>query len=451
MKNFILSICIPTWNRCDLLALLLLNISKEIYGLDNIVEVVVSDNASTDQTKKIVSEAPIKVVYDCQKETVGFAKNLLHATTTLATGEFIWVIGDDDLLLPGSIKRVLKSIATARDVDYHYANFGWIDTKLRENIIVKLGGVPPAPTLKNLQCDDLEWRLLSRIEDLAFIPGKNPSSLFSGIFCFIVRRSIFIQNKDTIKPSDSLDGTSTELSDAFPHAMLTLPYLAGHPIAYIGTPTVMQGVGGWEWSPQASKIMIRSTYDLLVWLETTNFAKDALERLRASYAEMAGLYFAKMLIFPEENKGSEQVLPQAIPSAITSHGFWKSFMEYSRRENDRDTENKIIKAHLKSALAEQKAPSIGIWGYSRFRIDYFDNTENIKDIKWIGDSDSSLEDYSVPKTSIKITQPRTMTDACINILILGVNLSLVETLTAESIKMLPPGVKIVSVMGVRSS
>lgn len=328
-----LSICIPTWNRATLLELLLQQLAREAQGLGNAVEIVVSDNASDDATAEVVACTPVPVVYGRQKRTVGFATNLLHATTVLASGEFVWSIGDDDLPLPGSVRRILDSLATAPDVDYHYVNFGWIDVESRNTTLRDNAGVPPPASLDRLQCDTREWRRLNRLEDLVFLPGYNPSALFAGIFCYVVRRRIYIDQAQTIRPSDSLDGASTRLDDAFPHAMLTLPPLAGKPAAYIGEPTILQGVNGWEWGVHASKTMIRSTHDLLEWLATTGFADDAIARLNVSYAEMAGRLLARMLVFPDRHAGIEHVLEKAIPAAVREPGFWTHFLRVIREES----------------------------------------------------------------------------------------------------------------------
>lgn len=451
MNNPLLSICIPTWNRCELLELLLRNLEKELKGIDHFVEIVVSDNASTDCTTEIIDRSPVKVVYGRHKKTVSFAKNLLHATTMLAKGEFVWVVGDDDLFLPGGIKRVIHSLQTAGDLDYHYANFGWIDVEVRAKVVNDLQGIPPASTLERLQCDDRNWRRLERIEDLAFLPGYNPSALFSGIFCFIVRRQYYLQYSHTISPTDSLDGSSTELSDAFPHAMITLPHLAGRPIAYIGEPTVMQGINGWAWQAHAAKTMIRSTYDLLIWLNSTKFAEDARHRLRASYAEMAGRLLAKMLLFPELNIGLDLVLKKAIPSVATEYGFWENFISVARYEIKLTSDKEILSTHIRLALASEPHPSIGIWGYSRFYTDLFGNdTDKQQLIRWVGDSNNCLEGIIAQNTNIRITPTETLRNAPINILVLAVREDYVNELIERSRTMLPRNVRIISVLGIDS-
>jgi abequosyltransferase len=55
MNNFLLSICIPTYNRAEYLEITLNSIvSQKVFVENHIVEIVVSDNCSTDNTKEVV-------------------------------------------------------------------------------------------------------------------------------------------------------------------------------------------------------------------------------------------------------------------------------------------------------------------------------------------------------------------------------------------------------------
>jgi glycosyltransferase involved in cell wall biosynthesis len=125
----LLSICIPTWNRADLLRDFLLSLSQHITPYLDQVEIVISDNASTDHTQDIIASSGLPITHGKQSSTVGFTKNVLSVTTELARGEFIWVVGDDDLILPSAIATILDSITKHPELDYHYLNFGWINAK----------------------------------------------------------------------------------------------------------------------------------------------------------------------------------------------------------------------------------------------------------------------------------------------------------------------------------
>ena len=72
----------------------------------NEVEVCISDNASDDNTKEIVQrfQKDIKIKYLRNNENLGFARNAIK-TVSSASGEFSWLIGDDDLITPNAFKN----------------------------------------------------------------------------------------------------------------------------------------------------------------------------------------------------------------------------------------------------------------------------------------------------------------------------------------------------------
>ncbi len=109
----LLSICIPSYNRAALLGELLDRVASNLAGdLADVVEVVVSDNASPDETEMVAARhAPLikRFVYIRQQENIGSDRNFL-ACVAAASGTFCWLMGDDDLPEPGGIARVVQVI-----------------------------------------------------------------------------------------------------------------------------------------------------------------------------------------------------------------------------------------------------------------------------------------------------------------------------------------------------
>lgn len=124
--NPILSICIPTFNRGDLLYETLESIVPQ---LSNQVEVVISDNCSSDNTraivKKYISRFP-SIRYFCADRNMGADWNYLRVVE-LALGKYCWLLGSDDLINKNSINKALELIQSGADVyvlgvlscDYH--------------------------------------------------------------------------------------------------------------------------------------------------------------------------------------------------------------------------------------------------------------------------------------------------------------------------------------------
>ena len=105
-----ISICIPTYNRSRMVAELLDSIIAQ--GCEDDIEVVVSDDASPDDTVAIVRNYAGRIkafTFLPQPKNLGLDANFL-AVVAAATGDYIWLMGDDDRIEPGGLARVLDAI-----------------------------------------------------------------------------------------------------------------------------------------------------------------------------------------------------------------------------------------------------------------------------------------------------------------------------------------------------
>jgi glycosyltransferase involved in cell wall biosynthesis len=101
-----LSIAIPTYNGAQTIRETLDSIVSQ---LEECVEIVVSDNASTDSTADIVREYQARypvIRYFCNDENFGVDRNFDLAVQR-AAGKYVWFFGDDDKMCCGGIKKVL--------------------------------------------------------------------------------------------------------------------------------------------------------------------------------------------------------------------------------------------------------------------------------------------------------------------------------------------------------
>jgi len=111
-----LSILIPTYNRSKKLLRLLNNIEEEIsyIGKTNLkVDVVISDNASIDDTGNVVASFishKYRLSYFRQDTNVGFDRNIKFLYEK-ADSDYVWFLADDDILLPSAIQTVIHGLA----------------------------------------------------------------------------------------------------------------------------------------------------------------------------------------------------------------------------------------------------------------------------------------------------------------------------------------------------
>lgn len=106
-KDIILSVCIPTYNGGNRIEKCLDALAVSFGKLTD-VEVVVSDNGSTDNTSAILenySKIGNYKVYHNQ-ENLGFNENIRLLIDQYAKGKYCWIIGDDDYIDPDAIERV---------------------------------------------------------------------------------------------------------------------------------------------------------------------------------------------------------------------------------------------------------------------------------------------------------------------------------------------------------
>lgn len=106
INKSILTIGIPVYNGGSDLKRLLDSIFSQNFDRE-LVEIIISNNASEDDTRKISNSYKIK--YYENNENIGADKNILKVVE-LASSKYVWVIGHDDILALNSINLVLDSI-----------------------------------------------------------------------------------------------------------------------------------------------------------------------------------------------------------------------------------------------------------------------------------------------------------------------------------------------------
>ena len=133
-----LSIAIPTWNRAPRLEKLLDSILFQTKELKGEVEICVSDNNSSDNTMEIVTgfqkKYPGLINYNKNKENIGAERNML-LLMEMAKGDFIWLMGDDDLITSNGLNEVINFIKKNKE-----EKIGLIVVKLESYFINKSTG-----------------------------------------------------------------------------------------------------------------------------------------------------------------------------------------------------------------------------------------------------------------------------------------------------------------------
>ena len=123
-SKYKLSICIPNYNRSKYLKNCLNSIflAKSQSSLE--FEVCISDNNSSEKISPIIryfKKKKLKINYSKNKKNLGFGANFLKVVN-MACGEFIWVIGNDDLLYKNALKKLDSLFSMNKEVDFFFIN-----------------------------------------------------------------------------------------------------------------------------------------------------------------------------------------------------------------------------------------------------------------------------------------------------------------------------------------
>ena len=125
IKSNKISICIPTYNRSDLLISQLNFWEKEISYFKDSVEIIVADNFSD----KIHREKIIKYKSDkdffhlkLNEKNLGAIGNIYYLLG-LVDSDYVWFVSDDDLLLGGILKHLTEIIKNNKPLSYIFLKY----------------------------------------------------------------------------------------------------------------------------------------------------------------------------------------------------------------------------------------------------------------------------------------------------------------------------------------
>ena len=103
----LVSVCIPTYNCSDYIAETLDSVLNQTYKN---IEIIITDNASTDETVKIIKKySDDRINLFINETKLGMVNNWNEAVSK-ASGEYIKLLCSDDLLSPDAIEKQVKAL-----------------------------------------------------------------------------------------------------------------------------------------------------------------------------------------------------------------------------------------------------------------------------------------------------------------------------------------------------
>jgi glycosyltransferase involved in cell wall biosynthesis len=242
-----LSICIPTYNRCGHLTNCLQSIiSNKAKGTVN-VQVCVSDNCSTDDTLEVVrrAQAHIDIKYDRSPRNLGIPRNFLKAVE-MADGEFVWLIGDDDLLMPSALQEVLDLIDRHQDVDFFYVNSFHLTTDYVLSFPQPFDTVNLPRGMKPFS----SWTRSGRTKFIDLVNPKISFDFLGGMYLAVFRRRNWIEHAGVLDAAAMCDSrVFSHFDNTFPHVKIFASAFAGSNAYFSAKPLSVCLTGAREWAP----------------------------------------------------------------------------------------------------------------------------------------------------------------------------------------------------------
>jgi glycosyltransferase involved in cell wall biosynthesis len=222
----LLSICIPTYNRAQKLKRLLDSIFNQLNdSLRKEIEVCISNNDSPDDTEQVINKYMLKypgiIKYNKNDCNYGATYNGLKVYA-MASGDFLWQIGDDDLFIKNAIASLVNLIK------YHNSDIDFIGVKAfqeNENSVAYYDGLD-------------EGTVYSQKEFINFILIDKLSS-----HCFMGAN---IYNRKIINEFEEYNWTA-ERKNSWPHVYILLHNLFSFNKVVITKPLIIQTGDGLFW------------------------------------------------------------------------------------------------------------------------------------------------------------------------------------------------------------
>lgn len=125
-KEYLLAICIPTYNRAEQLRQFLKSLLPQIPAFKNYVGVFISDNASTDDTETMVREMASQYSVDIKyhrKHTHTDRFENYRTVMSLSQSKYVFMSGDDDIMAPNFLQTIMPYLLSSKEYGLIHWNY----------------------------------------------------------------------------------------------------------------------------------------------------------------------------------------------------------------------------------------------------------------------------------------------------------------------------------------
>jgi glycosyltransferase involved in cell wall biosynthesis len=266
--NPLLSICIPTYNRAACLAILLENLAQNVSPKMEGVEIVIADNASTDETpalcRSFLGRLPLRIIR--RPETIIAARNYIQLIQAEAVGTFCLILGDDDMIVSGGLDYLLEALAAYSDAHFFITNFANAPYSEIQNAVTNA---------KSQFIGEFKPAGLVRVSDVRRFESFHESISHAEFRCdrYCSFLSVIFRREVCLEEASRLDKvlSTSKLAEYrpefwFTHYVMWLRTLQARSGYFLPKPVIVQGIGnqihGWANGPNLIGVWTL-TYPLL--------------------------------------------------------------------------------------------------------------------------------------------------------------------------------------------
>jgi glycosyltransferase involved in cell wall biosynthesis len=224
----LLTCAVTTYNRARWLRHSLPRLLDATRAWRDVVEVVVCDNASTDDTSDVVSRFRREPNFASYRNPVNVGMlGSFGSTARASSGAFVWVLGDDDLITDGAVENVLEGLARHPDVEMAYMNYGYTQFDEPEELDAVDRLVAEATPI----AEPGPNRYVSELRSVAALN----ENLFTSIYACAFRRDHALRAYQI----DTSGAPFTSLATCVPSSVYALAALQDRPAWWIGEPALV--------------------------------------------------------------------------------------------------------------------------------------------------------------------------------------------------------------------
>lgn len=342
-QKTILSICIPTYKRPRLLKQLLSSIAFALRELESgQVDVHVRRNGPDDEAEKVLRcfEGSMLLFSHENSTNVGPVQAIFNAAKD-ATGEYLWLIGDDDIIHSDGILRVIHALLVCKErkLPACVINHEIVQNTYRDYIISNFHKKPKVEQSRPLFDPKLGAFILDSYEQLHnYTTIPLAMNFFSNM---VIETSLWHQYAVTVEQDTIGEAPFSKQETTFPHTCVWIDALVGRPLYFMSEPVMFGFVGEQDVISRWNSITMGPGLDLALRMKRNGADPECVQLYARRIYNDANLW-KKILLSTDEYTRSVFSLKDFFRNYGNDNFVWKVLSKTMRSISGRKTKAKII-------------------------------------------------------------------------------------------------------------